>query len=140
VADGGSLARVTCYGRPWLVWDIHPDWSKIKFDRMKRILTAKFTQHQDLKDLLLSTGNMRLVESATVDNAVNRLWGEVNGKGKNKLGELLMEVRQELRAGKEREAAVASKPATKRRNVASGKAKSKSERDAAAVDAVAGES
>jgi len=38
------------------------------------------------------------VESATVDNAVNRLWGEVNGVGKNKLGELLMEVRAELAA------------------------------------------
>ena len=39
-----------------------------------------------------------MVEAATVDNAVNRLWGEVNGKGKNKLGELLMEVRAEIRA------------------------------------------
>ena len=46
---------------------------------------------------MLSTGDQRLVEAATVDNAVNRLWGEVNGKGKNKLGELLMEVRAEIR-------------------------------------------
>lgn len=45
---------------------------------------------------LTATGTARLVESATVDNAVNRLWGEVNGVGKNKLGELLMEVRAEL--------------------------------------------
>jgi hypothetical protein len=65
---------------------------------MKRVLQAKFTQHEDLKQLLLSTGKARLVESATVDNAVNRLWGEVNGVGKNKLGELLMEVRAELAA------------------------------------------
>lgn len=79
------------------VWDVHPDWSKTKFDRMKHILLCKFTQHKDLQDLLLSTGNKRLVEVATVDNAVNRLWGEVNGKGKNKLGELLMEVREEIR-------------------------------------------
>ena len=78
------------------VWDINPDWSKIKFERMKCVLMAKFSQHEDLKELLLSTGNIRLVESATVDNAVNRLWGEVNGVGKNKLGELLMEVRAEL--------------------------------------------
>ncbi len=63
---------------------------------MKRVLQAKFTQHEDLKQLLLSTGTARLVESATVDNAVNRLWGEVNGVGKNKLGELLMEVRAEF--------------------------------------------
>lgn len=79
-------------------WDVREDWAAIKFDRMKRVLTAKFTQHEDLRELLLSTGNARLVESATVDNAVNRLWGEVNGKGQNKLGELLMEVRAELAA------------------------------------------
>jgi ribA/ribD-fused uncharacterized protein len=82
------------------VWDINSDWSKINFDRMKRVLEAKFTQHEDLKELLLSTGTARLVESATVNNAVNRLWGEVNGVGKNKLGELLMEVRTELAAAR----------------------------------------
>jgi hypothetical protein len=80
------------------VWDIAEDWSKIKFDRMKRVLMAKFTQHEDLKSLLLSTGTARLVESATVDNSVNRLWGEVNGVGQNKLGALLMEVRAEILA------------------------------------------
>lgn len=81
------------------VWDINSDWSKVKFDRMKRVVLAKFTQHEDLKALLLSTGSARLVESATVDNPVNRLWGEVNGVGQNKLGQLLMEVRTELASG-----------------------------------------
>lgn len=78
-------------------WDISPGWSTLKFDRMKRILRAKFGQHEDLRVLLLDTGASRLVESATVDSPVNRLWGEVNGVGQNKLGELLMEVRAELR-------------------------------------------
>lgn len=93
-APSPALLAMAAHGL--YVWDINPDWSKIKFDRMKRVLQAKFTQHEDLKQLLLSTGTARLVESATVDNAVNRLWGEVNGVGKNKLGELLMEVRAEL--------------------------------------------
>lgn len=93
-APSPSLLAMAAHGL--YVWDINSDWSKIKFDRMKRVLQAKFTQHEDLKQLLLSTGTARLVESATVDNAVNRLWGEVNGVGKNKLGELLMEVRAEL--------------------------------------------
>lgn len=93
-APSPALLAMAAHGL--YVWDINADWSKIKFDRMKRVLQAKFTQHDDLKQLLLSTGTARLVESATVDNAVNRLWGEVNGVGKNKLGELLMEVRAEL--------------------------------------------
>ena len=78
-------------------WDITSDWSKVKYDRMYNVLFAKFTQHEDLRALLLSTGNKRLVEKATVDNLVNRTWGEVNGKGKNMLGVLLMKLRVELR-------------------------------------------
>lgn len=78
-------------------WDVVPNWSKIKFNRMREVLRAKFTQHDDLRELLLSTGDARLVESARTDNAVNRVWGEVNGKGQNMLGVLLMEVRAELR-------------------------------------------
>lgn len=79
-------------------WDVAPGWSSTKFDRMRQVLRAKFTQHEDLQSLLLSTGHARLVESATVDNEVNRLWGEVNGVGRNMLGQLLMELRSELRA------------------------------------------
>lgn len=94
-APSPALLAMAAHGL--YVWDVHPDWSKTKFDRMKKILLCKFTQHLDLQELLLSTGNSRLVEAATVDNAVNRLWGEVNGKGQNKLGVLLMEVREEIR-------------------------------------------
>src|SRR5258708_5030411 len=90
-----ALLAMAAHGLYW--WDIRSDWSKIKFERMKQVLRAKFTQHADLQELLLSTGQSRLVESTTVDNAVNRLWGEVNGQGKNMLGMLLMEPRTQLR-------------------------------------------
>lgn len=78
-------------------WDVAPDWAEKKFDRMRAVLRAKFVQHVDLRELLLSTGDARLVEAATVDNTVNRLWGEVNGRGQNMLGTMLMELRAELR-------------------------------------------
>lgn len=78
-------------------WDVVPEWAQIKFDRMRQVLRAKFTQHGDLCALLLSTGDARLIEVGRTDNAVNRVWGEVNGKGVNMLGILLMEVREELR-------------------------------------------
>lgn len=97
------------------VWDVAPNWSKTKFDRMRGVLRAKFTQHQDLKDLLLSTGNARLVEVATVDNPVNRLWGEVNGVGKNMLGVLLMELRDELQIEQSKAKAKAKAPQSKKR-------------------------
>lgn len=77
-------------------WDIVPDWSQIKYDRMRQVLRAKFTQHEDLRQLLLSTGGTRIVEASRVANAVNCTWGEVNGKGRNMLGVLLMELRTEL--------------------------------------------
>lgn len=95
-APSPALLAMAAHGLYW--WDVRSDWSKIKFDRMRAVLRAKFTQHEDLRELLVSTGQARLVESATVDNAVNRLWGEVNGKGKNMLGALLMELRTELAA------------------------------------------
>lgn len=79
-------------------WDIAPDWSRIKFDRMRAVLRVKFTQHSDLAAILLDTKDAVLIETATVDNAVNRLWGEVPGKGgKNMLGIMLMEVRESIR-------------------------------------------
>lgn len=90
-----SLVAMAAHGL--YTWDITPNWSKLKFERMREVLKAKYTQHDDLKALLLSTGEKRLVESCRTDNLVNRTWGEVNGKGKNMLGILLMEVRATLR-------------------------------------------
>ena len=93
-APSPALLAMAAHGLYY--WDINPKWNKIKFDRMRRVLWAKFTQHDDFKEHLLSTGNKLLVETATMDNVVNRLWGEVNGKGQNMLGKLLMEVRSDI--------------------------------------------
>lgn len=95
-APSPSLLAMAAHGLYY--WDVSPGWSQTKFDRMRGVLYAKFTQHEDLKTLLLSTGTARLIETATVDNEVNRLWGEVNGQGRNMLGLLLMELRERLRA------------------------------------------
>lgn len=93
-----SLAAMAAHGL--YVWDVVPNWAQIKFDRMRAVLRAKFEQHPHLMELLLSTGDARLVEAGTTDNAVNRLWGEVSGKGQNMLGIMLMELRDELRRDK----------------------------------------
>jgi len=95
-APTAALLAMAAHGL--YTWDIVPNWSKTKYDRMRLVLRAKFAQHDDLRQLLLGTGNARLVEVGKVDNLVNRTWGEVNGKGSNMLGRLLMELRDELRA------------------------------------------
>lgn len=72
---------------------VRSDWHRIKQDVMKRALLAKFNQSAELKQLLLATGNRRLVEASPVDS----YWGEgADGKGQNNLGILLMTVRFEL--------------------------------------------
>lgn len=95
-APSAALLAMAAHGLYY--WDVAPGWSTSKFARMKAVLLAKFSQHQDLRELLLRTGDARIVESATVDSPVNRLWGEVNGVGRNMLGILLMDVRSEIRA------------------------------------------
>ena len=60
---------------------------------MKNVLIEKFTQHSDLKEKLLSTKDSILIEESNIDP----YWGcGKNGKRKNMLGILLMEVREEL--------------------------------------------
>lgn len=118
-----ALAAMAAHGL--YVWDVVPDWAQIKFDRMRAVLRAKFDQHADLRELLLSTGGSRLVEAGTVNNAVNRLWGEVDGKGENMLGVMLMELRTEY--AKQRPASVpaAKKTAASKKTSAAPKAASK---------------
>ena len=94
-APSPALLAMAAHGLYY--WDVAPGWSTSKFDRMRAVLRAKFSQHEDLRELLLSTGDARLVESATVDNEVNRLWGEVDGVGRNMLGVMLMDLRESFR-------------------------------------------
>jgi ribA/ribD-fused uncharacterized protein len=76
---------------------IRKDWSDVKMDVMKLALRAKFTQHKKLHDMLVDTGDQRLVEHTSRDN----FWGDGgDGSGDNHLGKLLEEVRDALKNGK----------------------------------------
>lgn len=71
------------------------DWESVKVGIMRAAVTAKFTQHEELRALLLSTGDAKLVEHTENDD----YWGDGgDGSGKNMLGRILMQVREELRA------------------------------------------
>lgn len=73
---------------------LRPDWEEVKESVMAKAIAAKFEQHPRLRDLLLGTGNAVLVEDSPFDN----YWGVGrNGKGQNRLGVLLNQVREKLR-------------------------------------------
>ena len=69
-------------------------WDSMRVNVMTNAIRAKFTQHQELHDLLLSTGDRRIIEHTSND----AYWGDGgDGSGKNMLGVVLMKIRDELR-------------------------------------------
>jgi N-glycosidase YbiA len=73
-----------------------PGWSRLRYPWMLQCLRAKFTQHDDLRALLSSTGEALIVEAGRIDDDAGRRWGIVNGRGANYLGRMLMRLRAEL--------------------------------------------
>jgi N-glycosidase YbiA len=70
------------------------DWETVKDDIMRDAVRAKFTQHPELLSLLLATADAQLVEHTVNDS----YWGDAgDGSGKNMLGRILMELRDQLR-------------------------------------------
>ena len=73
---------------------LRADWEKVKDAIMREAVLAKFTQHAELRKILLDTGDAKLVEHTENDS----YWGDGgDGIGRNMLGQILMSVRQELR-------------------------------------------
>ena len=67
------------------------DWKSIKDQIMLKALLVKFLQHKDLMVRLVKTGSRMLVENSPSD----WYWGiGRDGKGENRLGKLLMHVRE----------------------------------------------
>ncbi|MBC1611668.1 DUF1768 domain-containing protein, partial [Listeria welshimeri] len=70
-------------------------WESMKDEVMLKAIRAKVEQHSEVKEILLSTGNAILVEHTEKDN----YWGDGgDGSGKNRLGKILMKVRDEWNA------------------------------------------
>jgi ribA/ribD-fused uncharacterized protein len=73
--------------------NIRSDWNDVKLKIMKEILRAKVLQHTYVQKKLLESGDKELVENSWKDSFWG--WGE-NKDGKNHLGKLWMEVREEF--------------------------------------------
>ena len=69
-------------------------WERAKIGVMREAVEAKFRQHDELRVLLLDTGNATLIEHTENDD----FWGDGgDGTGRNELGRILMAVRERLR-------------------------------------------
>lgn len=73
---------------------LRADWESVKDDVMRRAVLAKFSQHETARETLLGTGDAEIIENAPRDY----YWGcGSKGTGQNKLGQILVEVREMLR-------------------------------------------
>ena len=73
---------------------LRPDWEQSKIQIMKEGLTLKFLCHKDLAEKLVATGDVWLIEGNWWGDTY---WGVCNGVGHNMLGNLLKEIRRDLR-------------------------------------------
>ena len=105
------LRANTAKGCKWLGKQVTPfdakSWDAVKYGIVKSGNRAKYEQNQDLKELLLSTGDSIIVEASPKDN----IWGlAMDSKtaaktdpsewpGENLLGKILMELREEFGGG-----------------------------------------
>ena len=86
--DAKELGRSTKY-------PLRKDWENVKDSIMYQSVLRKFETHNDIRQQLLDTKEEELVENARGDY----YWGcGADGSGQNKLGKILMDVRDELRA------------------------------------------
>ena len=109
----GAIARATqpdkakALGRAVQNYD-DAVWSSVRYDKMVEVLRAKFKE-PFMRDILLRTGDRIIVEASPYD----RIWGvgldvedtrildENQWRGQNLLGKALMEVRAELKRGRD---------------------------------------
>jgi N-glycosidase YbiA len=72
---------------------LRADWETVKDEIMLNAVRKKFQTHRQIRELLLSTKNVEIVENAPGDY----YWGcGKEGTGLNMLGKILQQVRQEF--------------------------------------------
>jgi len=75
---------------------LRSDWEEVKEEIMYECLCYKFLQNRNMFEKLLSTGDKKLIEHTKND----RYWADGgDGSGKNRLGVLLMRLRDEIKKG-----------------------------------------
>ena len=74
--------------------ELRPDWEEVKDTIMYEICRCKFIDNPMMKFLLARTEEHLLVESNWWNDTY---WGVCRGVGENKLGKILMQIRDEIK-------------------------------------------
>lgn len=74
---------------------IREDWDQVKLQVMYSFVLKKFTEHEELRSLLLATGQQDIVEGNYWGDV---FWGVCKGEGQNHLGKILKQVRKKILA------------------------------------------
>ena len=104
IMESNDPSKIKSFGRKIKNYDDNI-WNSTRYNVMYDALKFKFSHNNNLKHILLSTGNKIIVEAAARD----KIWGagmtaqqiinnNYNLKGQNLLGQLLMRVRDEMKA------------------------------------------
>ena len=87
---------------------IHVEWENARDAVMRNALNAKFSQHPDMARILRATGSAVLIARGsdqywcTSDAGEGKYWCMSDaGEGKNRMGEILVQVRNELQQNTE---------------------------------------
>lgn len=72
---------------------LREDWDEVKDEIMYQIVKDKFERNSYPREILLGTYPLELEEGNTWGD---EYWGVCDGKGENKLGKILMIVREEI--------------------------------------------
>jgi len=88
-----------------------PDWPAVRLAVMARLLRAKYTQHPELADILLATGDARIHYTGTG----SRYWNAGRREGRNWMGRLLELIRSEIASERAASPAPVQRPAKKSR-------------------------
>lgn len=95
-------AEIQVAPSPWAAMQIErkhrdkrrTDWQDVKVAIMTDLVRAKVSQNDDVRDCLEKTRDKSIIENSPWDS----FWGAgKDGKGRNMMGQILMQVRIELR-------------------------------------------
>jgi ribA/ribD-fused uncharacterized protein len=74
--------------------ELRPGWDSIKVKVMQQLVYDKFTRNPELQRKLMATGGAYIEETNWWKDT---FWGVCNGKGKNTLGQIIMNTRERIR-------------------------------------------